>query len=142
MDANSVAEYLKALKTKAGITTKALSDLTSIPEDTINNVLYARTSSPSLFVVADLVHALGGSLAELADEQVPEMSVPAVSMNQQMFDVYKSTMERGVRQRNVVIAALLVLLTIFVVWLVWDITHPDAGLVRLKLLTGLLGSKV
>lgn len=143
MDANSVADYLKALKVRTGITTKSLSDLTNISEDTINNVLYARTSSPSLFVVADLVHALGGSLAELSDERIENDSAPQEGgVHLKIFEVYRQTMERGVRQRNIIIVALLALLTVFIAWLVWDITHPDAGLIRLKQMAGLLGLKM
>lgn len=138
LDANSVGEYLKTLKSKTGTTTKSLSDLTGIPEDTINNVLYARTASPSLFIVADLVHAMGGTLAELAGEKQESEGSTAPDGGGKLFDIYRATMERGVRQRNIAIIVLLVVLLIvvailltFAKWLVWDITHPGEGLIHL-----------
>lgn len=135
MVVNRTSEYLKSLKSKASMSTKALSDLTNIPEDTINNILYGKTASPSFDAVAALVRAMGGSLDELAGIRTAGDD----EGTQDMFAVYQQMVVRGIRQRNIIIMVLLAILVIVVAWLVWDITHPDVGLIRLKQLIGLMG---
>lgn len=148
MVVNNVPEYLKALKSKASASTKSLSDLTNIPEDTINNILYGKIASPSFETVATLVRALGGSLDELAgiytDKPIPapKENSPTHDPVAELKEAYaheRASFERGIRHRNVMIVALLVLMLLFLSWLVWDITHPEIGLIRYKELSGLFG---
>lgn len=146
VDTNLVSERLKALKSKAGMTTKTLSDLTDIPEDTINNILYGKIVAPSFIAVADLVRALGGSLDDFAGIAAPQDATNATSPAtsdpvaelKEAFAHERSAYERGLRHRNLLIVILLVLVVLFAGWLVWDISHPEYGLIRYKTLSDLL----
>lgn len=60
-----VVEYIKSLKEAKKTTVKDLSNLTNIPESTINNILSRKTENPSFDVVSRLVLALDGSMDEL-----------------------------------------------------------------------------
>lgn len=153
MDNVSVSAYLCTLRDKTGLSVRALSEQTGVPENTINNILYGRTVSPSFDVVATLVRAMGGSTDELAGIPHQVASAPAppapkeespathdpVAELKEAYARLCASYERGIRHRNAMIVILLVLMLLFVCWLVWDITHPEIGLIRYKELTGLFG---
>lgn len=155
MDNNSVSAYLCALRDKTGLSVRALSDQTGVPENTINNILYGRTASPSFDVVAALVRVMGGSTDELAGiprptppdpvpppAPAPKENSPAHDPVAELKEAYaheRASFERGLRHRNIMILVLLVLMLLFLSWLVWDITHPEIGLIRYKELSGLFG---
>lgn len=158
MDNISVSAYLCALRDKTGLSVRALSEQTGVPENTINNILYGRTVSPSFDVVATLVRVMGGSTDELAGiprptppdpvpiipppAPAPKESSPAHDPVAELKEAYaheRASYERGIRHRNIMIIVLLVLMLLFLSWLVWDVTHPEIGLIRYKELTGLFG---
>lgn len=58
-------EYLKSLKQAKNITIKEWSDLSNVPESTINNILSRKTENPSFDIVATLVLSAGGSLDKM-----------------------------------------------------------------------------
>lgn len=146
MDNISVSAYLCALRGKTGLSVRALSDQTGVPENTINNILYGRTVSPSFDVVATLVRVMGGSTDELAGiyaaTTAPKENSTAHDPVAELKEAYaheRASYERGIRHRNIMIIVLLVLMLLFLSWLVWDVTHPEIGLIRYKELTGLFG---
>ena len=58
-------EYIKSLKEAKKLKVKDLSEMTNIPESTINNFLSRKTENPSLSMMAKLCVAVGGSLDEM-----------------------------------------------------------------------------
>jgi transcriptional regulator with XRE-family HTH domain len=63
--ANVEVEYIKSLKEAKKLKVKDLSEMTNIPESTINNFLSRKTENPSLSMMAKLCVAVGGSLDEM-----------------------------------------------------------------------------
>ncbi len=58
----SFSQKLKDQREKKKLTQRALSDRANIPLDTLRSIENGRVLSPSVFIAADLVHALGGKL--------------------------------------------------------------------------------
>lgn len=54
-----------------------LSDLTNVPKDTINNILYRKTKNPSFEAVTTLLYALNGSIDRLQNGVSGMSEVPA-----------------------------------------------------------------
>lgn len=58
-------EYLKSLKQAKNLTVKEWSDLSNVPESTINNILSRKTENPSFDIVATLILSAGGSVDKM-----------------------------------------------------------------------------
>ena len=72
---DTTIDYIRDQLQEQQITIPDLSNLTGIPRDTINNIIYHRTKNPGYEVVAQMVFALGGSVDEIAG--YPRMLIPA-----------------------------------------------------------------
>lgn len=72
---DTTIDYIREQLQSQQITIPDLSNLTGIPKDTINNIIYHRTKNPGYEVVAQMVFALGGSVDEIAG--YPRMLIPA-----------------------------------------------------------------
>ncbi len=62
IDCKSVGQRIKARKMALQITVKDLEKKSGVPEDTINNIVYARTTDPRVETLANIVIALDTSL--------------------------------------------------------------------------------
>lgn len=62
MDCKSVGERIKARKHELGITANDLYERSGVPLDTINNIVYGRTSDPRIESLAKIAQALDISL--------------------------------------------------------------------------------
>lgn len=62
MDCKAVGERIKARKHELGITANDLYERSGVPLDTINNIVYGRTSDPRIESLAKIAQALDISL--------------------------------------------------------------------------------
>lgn len=123
------------------ISLQALSNLTNISKDTICNILYHKTQSPSFENVASMVYALGGSLDDLAGVTRP------ISENEFENRALVSNIERGwmhnaatlkdviAHERRTKICLAIGLAVVFIGVLalfIWDITHLTQGIFQIK----------
>ncbi len=58
----SFSQKLKVQREKKRLTQRELSDRANIPLDTLRSIENGRVLAPSVFIAADLVHALDGKL--------------------------------------------------------------------------------
>lgn len=72
---DATIDYIREQLQAQQITIPDLSNLTGIPKDTINNIIYHRTKNPGYEVVAQMVYSLGGSVDEIAG--YPRVLIPA-----------------------------------------------------------------
>lgn len=69
----SFSQKLKVQREKKKLTQRELSELANIPLDTLRSIENGRVLAPSVFIAADLVHALDGKL----DGWIVELSTTA-----------------------------------------------------------------
>lgn len=62
---NNLVRELRKMKEASRLTTKQLSDISGVPESTVQRIMTGETANPTMQNVADLVSAMGGSLDEL-----------------------------------------------------------------------------
>ena len=81
-----VADDLKALKKRSGLSWQALSDLTGIPVSTVRNTISGTTVSPSHEVVCKLQEVMEASLPE---EETPSAaaSTPTEETMQELYEL-------------------------------------------------------
>lgn len=67
MDSIMIAEKLKALKERSGLTVAQWSERSKIPPETINKILQGATKDPRFQTIVDLVLAADGTVDEILD---------------------------------------------------------------------------
>lgn len=162
MDAQAVAKYLTMLFEKSGETYQDVDNACGVPKSTFSRLLRGMTANPQASTVSTLVSHFGGSMDELAGitkdmkENPPAYNDLAAYLEStrhqyerqisDLIDNYeariadlKSTNEahletarKVARQRLRWIVILAVALAAIVAWFIWDLTHPEIGLIRLK----------
>lgn len=138
-----ICAALRQAKDAAGETNHSLSEATGIPESTVAKILSGARSDPTFSNVAALAAALNISLDRLAGRQPPPDDAAVLRAQlagaQKMEGVLNSRLaiyERGVRQRNVAICALMGLAVFFaaafVLYVVMDLRDPEHGIFRIR----------
>nr|DAE53798.1 MAG TPA: structural protein [Caudoviricetes sp.] len=136
-------QALRRAKDAAGETNRSLAEKSGVPEHTVAKILSGATQNPTYDQVAAMAVALDLDLNTL-DHVQPQPTAAAEAVTQAQLDganqiiaLYKERLavyERGVRQRNVIICALLGLLSVFatafVAYVIMDARNPDYGFIR------------
>ncbi len=65
----SFSQKIKTQREKKNLTQRELSDRANIPLDTLRSIENGRVLTPSVFIAADLVHALDGKLDGWIDDR-------------------------------------------------------------------------
>jgi len=108
----SVPHTLRRAKDAAGETNRSLAEKSGVPEHTVAKIMSGATPSPTFDQVA--------AMAAVLD----------LDLYRERLAVY----DRGVRQRNLVICALLGFLaffaTAFVIYVIMDANDPQHGFIR------------
>lgn len=77
IDCKSVGERIKARKHALGITANDLFEKSGVPLDTINNIVYGRSSDPRIESLARIAVALDTSLDHIVFGKNPDPQTPA-----------------------------------------------------------------
>ena len=169
MDCKAVGDRIKARKHELGITANDLCERSGVPLDTINNIVYGRTSDPRMESLAKIAQALDVSLDYLVFGKSPDPQPHAneephkddhhqCRYNIELYiatlnEVHKRELDAQCAAKDELIAELrkghdfwrtlscilVVFLALILVWFTWDILHPDRGLIRLLQTSGLVG---
>lgn len=139
----SVTSALRRAKDAAGETNRSLAEKSGIPEYTVAKIMSGAQPSPTFDQVAALAAALDLDLNALAGlETAPPGADAAVAQAHldganQLLDLYRERLavyERGVRQRNLAICALMGFLAFFavafVIYVILDANDPQHGFIR------------
>ena len=136
-------QALRRAKDQAGETNRSLAEKSGVPEHTVANILSGATQNPTYDQVAAMAVALDLDLNTL-DHVQPQTQSAGEAVTQahldganQIIALYKErleTYERGIRQRNTIICALLGYLAFFavafVVYVIMDANNPNYGFIR------------
>jgi transcriptional regulator with XRE-family HTH domain len=71
-------ERLRTLKDKSGMTTKQIADKCDIPESTVTRILSGKTPNPTIITVMAMTKAMGGTAADIFDDNAQINTAPAV----------------------------------------------------------------
>lgn len=139
---DTTVAYIKDQMQRQGITVPVLSDLTGIPKDTVNNILYHRSKNPGYEAVAALVYALGGSIDALAGHGLP--AIPEEERQQDPV-LLVSHVERGWtlalasaleamraerRAKRVLYITLIAVFAVIITILIIDASNGSIGFLR------------
>ena len=138
-----ICAALRQAKDAAGETNHSLSEATGIPESTVAKILSGARSDPTFSNVAALAAALDLSLDRLAGSRPPPDDAAVLRAQlagaQKMESVLNSRLavyERGVRQRNAAICALMGMAVLFaaafVLYVILDLRNPEYGFFRVQ----------
>lgn len=162
IDARAVSRYVTMLIERSGKTYQEIDDGSGVPKATITRLARGMTQNPQAQTVTRLVEYLGGSMDELAGIQKEmQGTAPAAGDLSVMLDYTRAeherqildlqeahaahvadlnaqhakhveTLEKRIKSQTVTNIILAVILAGVVCWFIWDLTHPEIGLIRLK----------
>lgn len=147
LDRRNTSAYLQTLFTATGKSYRDAEAATGVPLATISRIVRGRTQNPSVDAVAALVAYLGGSMDELANysagdpitlsDDHPDRDPWAEVERARLAHIAVLNDRIRGQRRTIIILALL--LGAVLAWFIWDLTHPDVGLIRLMQKTGYIG---
>ena len=62
-------EYLRQLKKKSHMTNQQIAEKSNIPESTVARIFSGKTPNPTIATVISMARAMGGTVADLLDEE-------------------------------------------------------------------------
>jgi transcriptional regulator with XRE-family HTH domain len=71
-------ERLRLLKDKSGMTTKQIAEKCNIPESTVTRIFSGKTPNPTIITVMAMTKAMGGTAADIFDDNAQVNTAPAV----------------------------------------------------------------
>ncbi|MBR5593887.1 MAG: helix-turn-helix domain-containing protein [Bacteroidaceae bacterium] len=134
-----VKDRLKALKTKADISCAEWSKLSTVPEATIRKILSGETPDPRFDTIVKLVTCVGGSMDDIVGaKKESEIENNAVMVLREAYetriealrerlDDVKKYAESLQRDKKMLVVAVVVLVSIIVSLLVFDIALDTNG---------------
>lgn len=139
----SVPQTLRRAKDAAGETNRSLAEKSGVPEHTVAKIMSGATPSPTFDQVAAMAAVMDLDLNALAGFRVAQpgednaVTQAHLDGANQLLDLYRERLtvyDRGVRQRNLVICALLGFLAFFamafVIYVIMDANDPQHGFIR------------
>lgn len=128
----TLADKLTEMKKDAGLSNRRISELTGIPEGTVNNIFSGNTVKPSFEDVSAIVSAMGRDVSELCGEQ-PQPTAQVVTAvldhSALLIESYKDQI-RYQRRVQWVLIAILVAMIAFMCYLCVDAAHGNWGLIQ------------
>lgn len=142
----AIADDLRAIKERRGITVSQWSAVSGVPQDTINKILSGSTKNPSYQTVCDLISALGGNLdilAVLGGTEEPHAAIE--DMIRQMYEAQIADIQKAneahlhtkdqqiaelIRSKRILSLALTVAIIILLIVLGFDLANGSMGMVR------------
>ena len=71
-------ERLRMLKDKSGMTTKQIAEKCDIPESTVTRIFSGKTPNPTIITIMAMTKAMGGTAADIFDDNAQVNTIPAV----------------------------------------------------------------
>lgn len=142
----AIADDLRAIKERRGITVSQWSAASGVPQDTINKILSGSTKNPSYQTVCDLITAVGGRIDILGAFGGPEEPHAAIEdMIRQMYEAQIEDIQKAneahlhtkdqqiaelIRSKRILSLALTVAIIILLIVLGFDLANGSMGMVR------------
>ena len=132
-------ERLRALKDKSGMTTKQIADKCDIPESTVARIFTGKTPNPTIITVLAMTKAMGGTAADIFDDNAQVNTNPTVPQsvlsdverkNEEIVELYKSIIKSKDKYIKILATALITILICLVILLFVDLMVHDIGYIR------------
>lgn len=136
-------ERLRLLKDKSNMTTKQIAEKSGIPESTITRIFSGKTPNPTIISVMDIVKAMGGTAADIFDDNAQvntQMKVPTKVLtemeekNLEIVNLYKGiinskdeTIESQKKAIKTLSLALVLIVCIIIFILLFDMFNGGIG---------------
>jgi predicted transcriptional regulator len=136
-------ERLRMLKDKSGMTTKQIAERCNIPESTVTRIFSGKTPNPTIITVMAMTKAMGGTAADIFDDNAQVNTVPAVptkvltemeEKNLEIVDLYKgiiNSKDETIQSKDKTIITLtgilLMLVSVFIFMLLFDLFTGGIG---------------
>jgi transcriptional regulator with XRE-family HTH domain len=129
-------ERLRLLKDKSGMTTKQIAEKCDIPESTITRIFSGKTPNPTIITVMALTKAMGGTAADIFDDNAQVNTVPAVptkvltemeEKNLEIVNLYKGIIESKDKTIKLLTYVLLGLSAVIIFLLMFDLFNGGIG---------------
>jgi transcriptional regulator with XRE-family HTH domain len=136
-------ERLRLLKDKSGMTTKQIAEKCNIPESTVTRIFSGKTPNPTIITVMAMTKAMGGTAADIFDDNAQVNTVPAVptkvltemeEKNLEIVDLYKGiinskdeTIQSKDKTIKTLTGILLMLVSVFIFMLLFDLFTGGIG---------------
>ena len=95
MDKQLVANYLKSLKDKTGLTYADIAEKSGRSESSVKNLFFANVDDPRVDTVSPIVYTLGGSMDEMLNpgKSKDELKEVSVAQLREMYEVQIANMK-------------------------------------------------
>jgi transcriptional regulator with XRE-family HTH domain len=139
----AIIDRLKALKVKSGKTALQIAKDCNIPESTVTRIFSGKTPNPTVSTVVAMTKAMGGTAADIFDDNAQVNTAPAVptkvltemeEKNLEIVDLYKgiiSSKDETIRSKDKTIKTLtgilLMLVSVFIFMLLFDLFTGGIG---------------
>lgn len=136
-------ERLRLLKDKSGMTTKQIAEKCDIPESTVTRIFSGKTPNPTIITVMAMTKAMGGTAADIFDDNAQVNTAPAVptkvltemeQKNLEIVDLYKGiikskdeTIQSKDKTIKTLTGILLLLVCVFIFILLFDLFNGGIG---------------
>ena len=129
-------ERLRALKDKSGLTTKQIAEKCDIPESTVARIFTGKTPNPTIITVMAMTKAMGGTAADIFDDNAQVNTAPTVPQvvltdieqkNLEIVELYKSIIETKDKYIKFLAGALIGIAVLLVILLFLDLLVLDIG---------------
>lgn len=132
-------ERLRVLKDKSGLTTKQIADKCNIPESTAARIFSGKTPNPTIITVMAMVKAMGGTPADIFDDNAQVNTAPTVPQsvlteveqkNLEITELYERIIKTKDKYIKFLAGALIGIAALLVILLFLDLLVLDIGYFR------------
>lgn len=132
-------ERLRVLKDKSGMTTKQIAEKCDVPESTVTRIFSGKTPNPTIITVMAMTKAMGGTAADIFDDNAQVNTVPAVPQvvltdmerkNLEITELYKDIIKSKDKTIKLLTFVLLGVSSVIVFLLMFDLFCGGIGYFR------------
>lgn len=132
-------ERLRALKDKSGMTTKQIADKCNTPESTVARIFSGKTPNPTIITVMAMTKAMGGTAADIFDDDAQINTAPVVPQvvvsdmerkNMEITELYKNIIKSKDKTIKLLTYVLLGVSSVILFLLFFDLFNGGIGYFR------------
>ena len=132
-------ERLRMLKDKSGMTTKQVAEKCDIPESTVARIFSGKTPNPTIITVMAMTKAMGGTAADIFDDNAQVNTNPTVPQvvvsdmerkNEEITELYKDIIKSKDRTIKLLTYVLLGVSAVIIFLLLFDLFNGGIGYFR------------
>ena len=131
-----LVERLKVLKEKSGMTSAQIAEKAKVPESTVTRIFLGKTPNPTVITVMAMTKAMGGTAADIFDDDTPVMSPANVLVTEtdrkhhEVVELYREIIDTKNKWIKALVIMLLVLMSLITFLLFFDLFNGNMGYFR------------